>query len=104
MWSNDTFFCLNTKPEEEIQLWKKSKKNLQTASDFPTDYHLYLVLWNLVVCYVNFVNFHLWNVKFFMLNKLMLHRKRSFSLRISAVNVTKPAVFYGFGHNNWRTP
>ena len=30
--------------------------------------------------------------------------KKSFSLRISSVNVTKPTVSCGFGHINWRNP
>ena len=33
-----------------------------------------------------------------------LRKKRSFALRISSVNVTKFAVFCGFGHIYWRNP
>ena len=33
-----------------------------------------------------------------------LHKKWSFLLRISSVNVTKSAVFSGFGHIYWRNP
>ena len=31
-----------------------------------------------------------------------LHKKRSFPIRISSVNMNKSAVSYGFGHINWR--
>ena len=31
-----------------------------------------------------------------------LHKKWSFTLRISSINVTKSAVFCGFGHFYWR--
>ena len=33
-----------------------------------------------------------------------LYKKWSFLLRISSVNVTNQAVFYGFAHMYWRTP
>ena len=33
-----------------------------------------------------------------------LHKKWSFPLKISSVNVTKSAVFCGFGHIYWRKP
>ena len=35
---------------------------------------------------------------------IALHRKWSFLLRISSVNVTKSAVSCGFGHIYWRNP
>ena len=35
---------------------------------------------------------------------VILHKKRSFPLRISWVNVTKSAVPCGFGHIYWRNP
>ena len=35
---------------------------------------------------------------------MTLHKKRSFPLRISSVNVTKFAVSCGFGHIYWRNP
>ena len=38
-----------------------------------------------------------------LLNKLdRLRKKWSFALRVSLVNVTKSAVFCGFGHIYWR--
>ena len=43
-------------------------------------------------------------VKFEHNLKWTLHKKWSFLLRISSVNVTKPAVNCGFGHNYWRNP
>ena len=36
--------------------------------------------------------------------KYPLHKKRSFPLRVSSVNVTKSTVFCGFGHIYWRNP
>ena len=42
--------------------------------------------------------------KFITLLLVSLHKKWSFSLRISSVNVTKSAVFYGFGHIYWWNP
>ena len=33
-----------------------------------------------------------------------LHKKWSFLLRVSSVNVTKSADFCGFGHIYWRNP
>ena len=33
-----------------------------------------------------------------------LHKKWSFPLSISAVNVTKSGVSFGFGHIYWRNP
>ena len=33
-----------------------------------------------------------------------LHKKWSFLLRISSVNVAKSAVSYGFGHIYWKNP
>ena len=36
--------------------------------------------------------------------KIALHRKWSFPLRISSVNVTKSAGSCGFGHIYWRNP
>ena len=33
-----------------------------------------------------------------------LHKKWSFPLRISLVNVTKSGVSCGFGHSYWRNP
>ena len=42
---------------------------------------------------------------FFLIEILpILHKKQSFSLRISSVNVTKSAVSCGFGHIYWRNP
>ena len=38
------------------------------------------------------------------LSKVWLHKKWSFPLRISSVNVTESAVFLGFGHIYWRNP
>ena len=38
------------------------------------------------------------NECFFFIEALTLHKKCSFPLRISSVNVTKPAVSCGFGH------
>ena len=38
------------------------------------------------------------------LSFISLHKKWSFPLSISSVNVTKSAVFYGFGHIYWRNP
>ena len=35
---------------------------------------------------------------------IKLHKKWSFSLRISSVNVTKSTVNCGFGHIYWRNP
>ena len=35
---------------------------------------------------------------------LSLHKKLSFPVRISSVNVTKSAVFWGFGEIYWRNP
>ena len=37
-------------------------------------------------------------------NWFALHKKRSFPLRISSVNVTKSAVSCGFGHIYWKNP
>ena len=37
-------------------------------------------------------------------NKQILHKKWSFLLRISSLNVTISAVSYGFGHICWRHP
>ena len=42
-----------------------------------------------------------WQTKLLL---LPLHKKWSFPLRISSVNVTKSAVFCGFGHIYWRNP
>ena len=42
--------------------------------------------------------------KFITLLLVSLHKKWSFPLRISSVNVTKSAVFYGFGHIYWWNP
>ena len=39
-----------------------------------------------------------------LLLHLTLHKKWSFLLRISSVNVTKSADFCGFGHIYWRNP
>ena len=36
--------------------------------------------------------------------QVSLHKKWSFQLRISSVNMTKPAVSSGFGHIYWRNP
>ena len=36
--------------------------------------------------------------------KLTLHKKWSFPLRISSVNVTKSAISCGFGYIDWRNP
>ena len=36
--------------------------------------------------------------------KLKLHKKWSFPLSISSVNVTKSAVFCGFGYIYWKNP
>ena len=35
---------------------------------------------------------------------LLLHKEWSFPVRISSANVTKSAVFWGFGHIYWRNP
>ena len=44
-------------------------------------------------------------MKFFIvLVYVTLHKKWSFPLRISSVNVTKSAGNCGFGHINWRNP
>ena len=37
-------------------------------------------------------------------NKRTLHKKWSFPLRISSINVTKSAVSCGFGYIYWRNP
>ena len=39
-----------------------------------------------------------------LLKETNLHKKWSFPLRISLVNVTKSAVSYGFGHIYWSNP
>ena len=42
--------------------------------------------------------------KFFQTQMWSLHKKWSFPLRISSVNVTKSAASCGFGHIYWRNP
>ena len=44
------------------------------------------------------------NEKFYSGKHSTMHKKWSFPLRISSVNVTKSAVSCGFGHIYWRNP
>ena len=58
-------------------------------------YFFFLLLLELVTCNMWFCNLHLPFVG------SSLHNKWSFPLRITPVNVTKFAVFCGFGHIYW---
>ena len=57
---------------------------------------------------IDYVNIDLFSVIVFMdfarWQNYILHKKWSFPLRISSVNVTKSAGNCGFGHISWRIP
>ena len=63
---------------------------------------LYLILFlrsNAIAYFTQVISYHEY------LNELFtLHKKRSFPLRISPVNVTTCTVPCGFGHIYWRNP
>ena len=48
------------------------------------------------------ISYH--KVEYYVTDIHWLHKKWRFPFRISSVNVTKFAAFYGFGHIDWRTP
>ena len=49
--------------------------------------------------------YHIFIVNTFSNKPILTHHKKwSFPLRISSVNMTKSAVFCGFGHIYWRNP
>ena len=60
---------------------------------------------------INRRSFQFSNLKFFIVHvkteqnfQKLLHKKWSFTLRISSVNMTKSTVSCGFGHIYWRNP
>ena len=120
IWKFNEFNFLNEEVEEFISKWSQNLVNVRSPSYLKQNIFEYcaldidrlyipffiwtgdvLLVW---VKYMYMVKYIHVCIMFLMHDKLTMHKKWNFLLKISSVNVTKSAGKCGFGHIYWRNP